>query len=40
MIDLTATHFAAHHPRRMTFANRTRSARSTSPTAFSGGQLR
>ena len=23
MIDLTATHFAAHHPRRMTFANRT-----------------
>ena len=23
MIELTATHFAAHHPRRMTFANRT-----------------
>lgn len=23
MIDLCATHFAAHHPRRMTFANRT-----------------
>ena len=23
MIDLAATHFAAHHPRRMTFANRT-----------------
>ncbi len=23
MIDLVATHFAAHHPRRMTFANRT-----------------
>ncbi len=23
MIELTATHFAAQHPRRMTFANRT-----------------
>jgi glutamyl-tRNA reductase len=23
MVELTATHFAAHHPRRMTFANRT-----------------
>ncbi len=23
MVDLAATHFAAHHPRRMTFANRT-----------------
>jgi glutamyl-tRNA reductase len=36
MIELTSTHFAAHHPRRMTFANRTASRAQQLADRFSG----